>query len=98
VALPLTSVVVQPKEHFHVGHLTVAVAARDGKGRLSGLPHDDFPVEIPNERLLSAPGQSAGYRFTVHLAPGESVLAVALRDDLSGAEGIARLLLDPGKK
>jgi VWFA-related protein len=98
VALPLTAVTVQPREHFHVGHLTVAVAARDAKGRLSGLPHDDFPVEIPNERLLSAPGQSAGYRFTVHLAPGESVLAVALRDDFSGAEGIARLQIDPGKK
>lgn len=96
VALPLAAIYVQPQENFHAAHLTVAVAARDGKGRISGLPHAEFPVEIPNERLLSAPGQTAGYRFTLHLAPGESVLAVALRDDLSGAQSVIRTALTPG--
>jgi VWFA-related protein len=97
VALPLSAVYVQPQENFHAAHLTVAVAARDGKGRISGLPRAEFPVEIPNERLLSAPGQTAGYRFTLYLAPGESVLAVALRDDLSGAQSVVRTALTPGK-
>jgi VWFA-related protein len=97
VALPLAGVLVQPQENFHVAHLTVAVAARDGKGRISGLPHADFPVEIPNDHLLSAPGQSAGYRFTLHLAPGDSVVAVALRDDMGGAESVVRIALTPGK-
>lgn len=96
VALPLAAVFVQPQENFHVAHLTVAVAARDGKGRVSGLPHAEFPIEIPNERLLSAPGQTAGYRFTLHLAPGESVLAVALRDDLSGTGSVVRMALTSG--
>lgn len=96
VALPLAAVYVQPQENFHAAHLTVAVAARDGKGRISGLPRAEFPVEIPNERLLSAPGQTAGYRFTLRLAPGESVLAVALRDDLSGAQTVVRTALTPG--
>ena len=97
VALPLAAVYVQPQENFHAAHLTLAVAARDGKGRISGLPRAEFPVEIPNERLLSAPGQTAGYRFTLHLAPGESMLAVALRDDLSGAQSVVRTALTPGK-
>jgi len=96
VALPLAGVLVQPQENFHVAHLTVAVAARDGKGRISGLPHADFPVEIPNDHLLSAPGQSAGYRFTLHLAAGDSVVAVALRDDMGGAESVLRIALTPG--
>lgn len=96
VALPLAAVYVQPQENFHAAHLTVSVAARDGKGHISGLPRAEFPIEIPNERLLSAPGQTAGYRFTLHLAPGESVLAVALRDDLSGAQSVVRTALTPG--
>jgi VWFA-related protein len=96
VALPLAAVYVQPQENFHAAHLTLAVAARDGKGRISGLPRAEFPVEIPNERLLSAPGQTAGYRFTLYLAPGESMLAVALRDDLSGAQSVVRTALTPG--
>ena len=96
VALPLAAVFVQPQENFHVAHLTVAVAARDGKGRISGLPRGELPIEIPNERLLSAPGQSAGYRFILHLAPGDSLLAVALRDDVSGTESVVRLALTPG--
>jgi len=96
VSLPLASVLVQPQEHFHVAHLTVAIVARDGKGRITGSPHAEFPIEIPNERLLSAPGQTAGYRFTLYLAPGESVMAVALRDDASGAESVMRMALTPG--
>jgi VWFA-related protein len=96
VSLPLAAVLVQPQEHFHVAHLTVAIVARDGKGHVTGSPHAEFPVEIPNEGLLSAPGQTAGYRFTVYLAPGDSVMAVALRDDASGAESVLRLALTPG--
>jgi len=96
LSLPLASVLVQPQEHFHVAHLTVAIVARDGKGHITGAPHAEFPIEIPNERLLSAPGQTAGYRFTLFLAPGESVMAVALRDDASGAESVMRMALLPG--
>ncbi|HEX9942433.1 MAG TPA: VWA domain-containing protein [Thermoanaerobaculia bacterium] len=95
LAFPLASVLLQPQEHFHVGHLTLAVAVRDGKGRISGVPRAEVPVEIPNQRLLSAPGQSAGYRFTVHLFPGESVLAIAMRDDRSGTEGVIRTAINP---
>lgn len=98
LAFPLASVLVQPQEHYHVGHLTLAVAIRDGKGRLSGVPRAEVPVEIPNQRLLSAPGQTAGYRFTVHLFPGQSVLAVAMRDDLSGTEGVIKSELELGGK
>ncbi len=90
VVFPLTSLLIQPQENFHAGHLTLAVAARDGKGKISGLPRAEVPVEIPNEHLLSAPGQTAGYRFTLHLNPGESVVAVALRDDVGGAQGVVR--------
>ena len=90
VVFPLTSLLIQPQENFHAAHLTLAVAARDGKGKISGLPRAEVPVEIPNDHLLSAPGQTAGYRFTLHLNPGESVVAVALRDDVGGAQGVVR--------
>ncbi len=98
VSLPLATLTVQPQEHYHVAHLTLAVAARDGKGKISGVPHAEVPVEIPHDRLQAAPGESAGYRFTLHLAPGESVVAVAARDDSSGAESVVRAIYKgPGK-
>src|SRR5436305_586440 len=90
VSLPLAALTVQPQEHYHVARLTLAVAARDGRGKVSGIPHAEVPVEIPHERLLAAPGESAGYRFTLHLAPGESVVAVAARDDASGTVSVVR--------
>lgn len=96
VALPLAAVLLRPQEHFHVAHLTVAIVARDGKGRITGSPRAEFPIEVPNEKLLSAPGQSAGYRFTMYLSPGESIVAVALRDDMSGAESVLRTALTAG--
>jgi len=89
-SLPLSTLAVQPQEHYHVAHVTLAVAARDGKGKISGVPRAEVPVEIPNERLLAAPGEAAGYRFTLHLAPGESVVAVAARDDANGTESVLR--------
>lgn len=89
-SLPLAALAVQPQEHYHVAHLTLAVAARDGRGKVSGVPRAEVPVEIPNGHLLAAPGESAGYRFILHLAPGESVVAVAVRDDAGGAESVAR--------
>lgn len=89
-SLPLSALAVQPQEHYHVAHVTLAIAVRDGKGKLSGIPHAEVPVEIPNERLLAAPGEAAGYRFTLHLAPGESVVAVAARDDTGGTGSVLR--------
>jgi VWFA-related protein len=89
-SLPLSTLAVQPQEHYHVAHLTLAVAARDGKGKISGIPRAEVPVEIPNERLLAAPGEAAGYRFTLHLAPGESMVAVAARDDAGGNDSVLR--------
>lgn len=90
VSVPLAALSVQPREHSHVAHLTMAVAARDGGGKVSGVPHAEVPVEIPHERLLAAPGEITGYRFILHLAPGESVVAVAARDDSSGVESVVR--------
>src|SRR5207253_3012853 len=87
-SLPLAPLALQPQEHYHVAHLTLAVAARDGGGKISGVPHAEIPVEVPNERLLAAPGEAAGYRFTLHPAPGESVVAIAARDDSSGTESV----------
>jgi VWFA-related protein len=97
VTLPLAPLVVQPQEHFHTGHLTLALAARDGKGKISGLPRAEVPIEIPNQHLFSAPGETAGYRFTLHLNPGDSVVAVALRDDVGGTQSVIRADVASGR-
>ena len=90
VTFPLATLAIQPQEHFHTGHVTLALVARDGKGKISGMPKAEVPIEIPNEHLLSAPGQTAGYKFTLHLSPGDSVVAVAMRDDFGGTQGVIR--------
>ncbi len=97
MTFPLAALAIQPQEHFHTGHVTLALVARDGKGKITGLPKAEVPIEIPNEHLLSAPGQTAGYKFTLHLAAGDSVVAVAMRDDLGGAQGVIRAGFPQGK-
>jgi|GEM_PF-2550190 len=96
VTFPLATLAIQPQEHFHTGHVTLALVARDGKGKISGMPKAEVPIEIPNEHLLSAPGQTAGYKFTLHLNPTESLVAVAMRDDFGGTQGVIRAGF-PGK-
>jgi len=90
LTFPLAALAIQPQEHFHNGHVTLALVARDGKGKISGLPKAEVPIEIPNEHLLSAPGQTAGYKLTLHLSPGDSIVAVAMRDDFGGTQGVIR--------
>jgi VWFA-related protein len=90
VTFPLATLALQPQEHFHTGHVTLALVARDGKGKITGLPKAEVPIEIPNEHLLSAPGQTAGYKLTLHLSPGDSVVSVVLRDDLGGTQATIR--------
>jgi hypothetical protein len=97
LTFPLAALAIQPQEHFHTGHVTLALVARDGKGKISGLPKAEVPIEIPNEHLLSAPGQTAGYKLTLHLNPGDSVVAVAMRDDLGGTQGVLRAELPSSK-
>jgi VWFA-related protein len=82
VQVPLAKLVLLPQERFHEGKLTLFVATKDDRGRISSLKRLDAPVHVANDKLMSVLGQSVGYRVEVAVRPGEQTIAVGVRDEL----------------
>ena len=89
VKVPLGKLVLLPQADFHEGRLTVFVGARDRHGRTSDLTEVAIPIRVPNDQLLTALGQVAGYRARLRLRPIEHLVAVGVRDELGNVESTA---------
>lgn len=94
VKFPISKLVLLPGESFHEGKVSIYVAAQAGNGHFSPVQKMPAPVRIPNEELLTAMGQVAGYRMTLLLEPGEHQVAVTVRDELAKVESTSVVELD----
>ncbi len=86
VKVPLGKLVLVPQEEVHVGRIGIFVCARDGKGRTSPVQSIDVPIRIPNNQLLTALGQVAGYRMVLEMRASGHEVAVGVRDELGRVE------------
>ncbi|MEO1086301.1 MAG: VWA domain-containing protein, partial [Acidobacteriota bacterium] len=68
VKFPINRIVLAPGEHSHQGQVSIFVGARnlDGGG-FSPVQRLPAPVTVPNDRIMNALGQVAGYRMMLHL-------------------------------
>jgi len=96
VKVPLGKLVLLPQQDEHLGRVSIFVAVRDGKGRLSDPQKIDLPVRIPNDKLLEALSQSAGWATRLRLRPGEQKIAVGVRDELGAIASTVNLNVDVG--
>lgn len=90
VKFPLANVLLLPQEQFHEGRVAIYVAARDAKGGTSPIQKMPAPIRIPNDKLLTALGQVAGFRVTLLMKPGEHSVVVGVRDELANVESTTR--------
>ena len=96
VKFPLSSLLLLPQEKFHEGRVSIYVGARDQNGGLSPVQKMPAPIRIPNDKLLTALGQVAGFRLTLLLSPGEHAVAVGVRDELANVESTTSVSHTPG--
>jgi hypothetical protein len=89
VRIPIAQLVLLPAGENHVGQVSVQTAVRDIKGRMSGVHGRQFPLEIPNDQLLTAVQQQAGFTVGLVMRKGEQRIAVSVRDDKSLIESTA---------
>lgn len=94
VKFPISKLVLLPGESFHEGKVSIYVAAQAVNGHFSPVQKMPAPVRIPNEELLTAMGQVAGYRMTLLLEPGEHQVAVTVRDELAEVESTSVVDVD----
>lgn len=96
VKFPLAKLVLLPREQFHEARATIYVASRDARGRVSPVQKIDVPFRVPNDQLLTALGQTAGYKTSLVLRAEEHTLAVGVRDELGHVESSATVKYKPG--
>ncbi len=89
VHVPLAKLVLLPQERFHEGKLTLFVATKDDRGRISSLKRLDAPVHVANDKLMSVLGETVGYRVEIAVRPGEQTIAVGVRDELGHLDSTA---------
>ena len=95
VKVPLGKLVLVPQDEVHVGRIGIFICAKDSKGRPSPVQSIDVPIRIPNDQLLTALGQVAGYRMTLLMRPEEHSVAVGVRDELGRVESTVTDLWTP---
>jgi VWFA-related protein len=82
VTIPIDNLVLQPQGTAHEGSVSLWFVGLDTDNRVTQAKKQVFPIRIPNEKLLTALGQAAGYTFRLTLHKGQHRVAVSLRDDL----------------
>jgi len=96
VKIPMSKLVLIPQDEAHLGRLSIYIAVGDGRGRISDPHKIDVPVRIPNQQLLSAMSQMAGYAAQIQMRPGEQKLAIGVRDELAAVESTLNLNIEVG--
>ena len=95
VKVPLSKLVLVPQDEVHVGRIGIFICARDSEGRTSPVQSMDVPIRIPNDKLLAALGQVAGYRMTLMMRAEQHNVAVGVRDELGRVESTVAELYEP---
>lgn len=95
VSIPLGSLAFAPRTVSHDCDLALWLAARDGEGHVTRAPKAKFPISVPNDRLLTALTQTAGYAFKVPLRSGGATFAVTVRDEIASRAATELTALTP---
>lgn len=89
VKFPIARLALIPGESFHEGKVTIYVGAQDPDGNMSPVQKMPAPVRVPNDQMLTAMSQVAGYRMTLLMRPGQHRVAVTVRDELADVSSSA---------
>jgi len=96
IKVPLNQLVLQPQQTQHEGRISLFLVVRDFEGGISDVQRREYPVQIPNNQLLDAISQSAGFALGLVMRPGKQLVAVGVRDELSNVEATALLEVNVG--
>lgn len=98
VKFPIAKLLLLPQEHFHEGRVSIFAGARGSKGGLSPIQKMPAPIRIPNDKLLTALGQVAGFRVTLMMNPGDHAVVVGVRDELANVDSTTHVEHTPGTR
>jgi VWFA-related protein len=98
VRIPIDKLVLLPEGPHHTATISLYTAVRDDAGRMSDVHGREYPVEVPNDELLRALEQQAGFVVGMVMKPGHKRVAVSVRDERSRVESTAIVDVEVGSR
>ncbi len=86
VDIPISNIVLVPREQFHEGRLRLFFSAIDEDGDMADVSEVPIDIRIPSERLEEAREQPYRYQVSLRMREGGHRLAVGVRDLIGAAE------------
>ncbi len=96
VSVPLGALMLLPEGERHTARISVLSVVRDKRGGMSEVNRREYPIEIDNDRLVSAVEQSATFVLGLVLRKGPQRVAVSVLDENSGVSSTVFVDLDVG--
>jgi hypothetical protein len=96
ITVPIDQLVLIPSIDQHQGRISIHLTVRDQRGDLSPTVRREYPIEIPNNSLTSALGQSAGFTMRLAVRSGRQRIAVGLRDEVASTEAVTFVEVEVG--
>ena len=90
IDIPLSKVVLIPRQEFYEGKVILYVAAMDADGGIADVQEIEVPIQIPTDRMEAAMEQDFRYSTQLLMRGGGHRVAVGVRDGLgSGSSFIS---------
>ncbi len=86
VDIPLSSIVLVPREAFHEGRVRLFFSAIDEDGDMADVSEVPIDIRIPSERVEEVREQPYRYQVSLRMRGGGHRLAVGVRDLIGAAE------------
>ncbi len=74
-------------------HFSLLSVVKDAEGRVAERFSQDYPLEIPQEKIEAAKKRNVTFTPTIHLTPGRYTVETAAMDQATGKVGVLRSVL-----
>ena len=96
VKIPLSKLVLVPREQTQEGRVRLYIAAMDNEGGVSDVQQVPLPISIPAADVESAMGKHYAYSVNLLMRRGDQKVAVGVRDDVAGESSFVSRTLRVG--
>ncbi|MCB1036673.1 MAG: VWA domain-containing protein [Acidobacteria bacterium] len=94
--IPLEKVTLLPNQGNHAARISLFVTVKDERGEARPVQKVPFALDIPDEFVEQAKGDSARYTLPLIINPGDQQVAIGIRDEIGATESTVRLELPRG--
>ena len=94
--IPLENVTLLPNQGVHAARISLFVTVKNERGEARPVQKVPFALDIPDEFIERAKGDSARYTLPLIINPGDQQVAIGVRDEIGSNQSTLRIELPKG--